>query len=453
MATKQSSTPKLATKKHIARLERERQQVRLIQTISITAIAIVVLLVGYGIFDTTYLKAHKPVAEVNGEKITLQYWQERLQLTRLNLANNLQMYQSYQQNYGMDFSQQLQQIQLLLQTPETLGTQVLNQLIDETLIRQEAKKRGITVSAAEVEAKIQGSPQFDFFPNGTPTPTITPTDVSMPTLTSEQLKLYPPTSTPTEVLTPTAAQTNTPDPASTATSTPAAATPTPLPLPPTATATPYTLDGFKTQYGKSLDSLKGFGISESTFRSVSENQIYRDKLLEVIAKDAPRSQEEALVRHILVDSDQLANVVYALINSGQDFGTLAKKYSKDTASAANGGNMDWFGKGAMVPEFEQAAFSQPIGEIGKPVKSQYGYHIIQVIAREERPATASQYEQNRQTAFTDWLTKTSGDAKTAKTLITYDDVWRADIPALPDVISQLLAQSQQQQQPQVPSQP
>src|SRR5258706_7885156 len=453
MATKQNSTPKLATKKHIARLERERQQVRLIQTISITAIAIVVLLVGYGIFDTTYLKAHKPVAEVNGEKITLQYWQERLQLTRLNLANNLQQYQYYQQNFGMDLSQQIQQIQSYLQIPETLGSQVLNQLIDEALIRQEAKKRGITVTAAEVEAKIQGSPQFGFFPNGTPTPTITPTDVSMPTLTSEQLKLYPPTSTPTEVLTPTAAPTNTPDPASTATSTPAAATPTALPLPPTATATPYTLDGFKTQYGKSLDSIKGLGISESTFRSVYENQIYRDKLLEVIAKDAPRSQEEALVRQILVDNEQLASVVYALINSGQDFGTLAKKYSKDTASAKNGGNMDWFGKGAQVPEFEQAAFSQTIGEIGKPVKSQYGYHIIQVIAREERPATASQYEQNRQTAFTDWLTKTSGDATEAKTLTAYDDVWKADIPALPDTISQMLAQLQQQQQPQVPSQP
>src|SRR5258706_5649101 len=308
MATKQSSTPKLATKKHIARLERERQQVRLIQTISITAIAIVVLLVGYGIFDTTYLKAHKPVAEVNGEKITLQYWQERLQLTRLNLANNLQQYQYYQQNFGMDTSQQQQQIQSYLQVPETLGSQVLNQLIDEALIRQEAKKRGITVTAAEVEAKIEWG--LNFFPNGTPTPTVTPTDVRMPTLTSEQLKLYPPTFTPTEVLTPTAAPTNTPNPASTATSTPAAATPTALPLPPTATSIPYTLDGFKTQSGKSLARLTRLPINASTFRSVYENQIYHDKLLEVIAKDAPRSQEEALVRQILVDNEQLASVVY-----------------------------------------------------------------------------------------------------------------------------------------------
>jgi parvulin-like peptidyl-prolyl isomerase len=446
---KQRSTPKIANKKHIARLERERQQVRLIQTISISAIVIVVLLVGYGIFDTTYLRSHKPIAEVNGEKILLNYWQERLQFSRLNLANNLQQYQYYQQSFGLDTSQQQQQIQLYLQSPETLGTQVLNQLIDEALIRQEAQKRGITVSADEVEAKIQQS--LNFFPNGTATPTVTPTEVSLPTLTSEQLKLYPVTSTPTEVLTSTPAPTNTPDPASTATSTPAAPTPTFIPEPATATATPFTLDGFKTEYGKSLDNIKGFGVNEAVFRSVYENQIYREKLLAVIAKDAPHSQEEALVRHILVDNEQLAGVVYALLNGGQDFGELAKKYSKDTSSAVNGGNMEWFGKGAMVPEFEQAAFSQKIGEIGKPVKSQYGYHIIQVIARQDMPANASQYEQNRQTAFTDWLTKTSDDAKAAKTLITYDDVWKANLPAMPDAITQLLSQSQQQQVP--PSQP
>jgi len=201
MATKQSPTPKLATKKHIARLERERQQVKLIQTISIAAIVIVVLLVVYGIFDTTYLKARKPVAEVNGEKILLNYWQERVQLTRLNMANNLQQYQYYQQNFGMDMSQQIQQLQLYLQIPETLGQQVVDQLIDEALIRQEAKRLNITVTAEEVEAKLQGS--LNFYPNGTSTPTVTPTEITYPTLTSEQLLLYPVTSTPTKVLTST----------------------------------------------------------------------------------------------------------------------------------------------------------------------------------------------------------------------------------------------------------
>lgn len=438
---KQSSTPKIATKKHIARLERERQQVRLIQTISFAAIAIVVLLVGYGILDTTYLRLRKPVAEVNGEQIKLNYWQERVQFSRINLANNLQQYQFYQQNFGMDTSQQIQEIQFYLQSPELLGEQVLNTLIDETVIRQEAQKRGITVTNEEVEAKIQGS--LNYFPNGTPTPTITPTEFSFPTLTSEQLKLYPATSTPTEVLTSTPAPTNTPDPAATATSTAAPATPTFLPQPPTATATPYTADGYKEQYGTSLDNVKTFGISEATFRSVYENQLYKEKLLAEIAKDTPRTQEQVLARHILVDTDQEAIALYQLLTSGVDFAKLAREHSKDTGSGANGGELGWFGKGAMVAEFEAAAFSQPVGEIGKPVKTQFGYHIIQVIAREELPTTASQYEQSQQTMFTDWLTKTRTDAETAETIKKLDETWRANLPPLPAAISQLLAQPQQ----------
>jgi len=435
---KQSPTSKITTKKHIARLERERQQVKLIQTISMAAIAIVVLLVGYGILDTTYLRLRKPVAEVNGEQIKMNYWQERLQFSRINLANNLQQYQFYQQNFGMDTSQQQQEIQFYLQSPELLGEQVLNQLIDETLVRQEAQKRGITVTDEEVEAEIQSS--LNFFPDGTPTPTVTPTEFSFPTLTSEQLALYPATSTPTKVLTSTPAPTNTPDPAATV----SAATPTFLPQPPTATSTPYTLDGFKEEYGQSLDNIKSFDVSEATFRSVYENQLYREKLLAEIAKDAPHTQEQVLARHILVQNAQLAGAVYALLADGQDFAETAKKYSEDTGSGANGGDLGWFGKGAMVAEFEAAAFSQPIGEVGKPVQSQFGYHIIQVIAREELPATASQYEEHKHTALSDAVTKFVTDAETAETITKFEETWRANLPALPAAITQLL-QSQQQQ--------
>ena len=337
MATKQSPTPKIVSKKHIARLERERQQVQLIQTISIAAIVIVVLLVVYGIFDTTYLKARKPVAEVNGEKILLNYWQERIQLTRLNMANNLQQYQYYQQNFGMDMSQQIQQLQLYLQVPETLGQQVLDQLVNEALIRQEAKKRGITVTADEIEAKIQSS--LNFYPDGTPVPTVTPTEISFPTLTSEQLLQYPATSTPTQVLTATPAPTNTPDAAATTTATAAPATPTFIPEPSTATATPFTLDGFKTEYGKSLDNLKGFGISEAAFRSVYENQLYREKVLAEIAKDAPSTVEQVLARHILVETKEEAAAIYQLLIGGVDFAKLAREHSKDTSSGANGGEL------------------------------------------------------------------------------------------------------------------
>src|SRR5215510_15141437 len=140
----QSPKPKLVTKKHIARLERERQQVRLIRWIAIGGILIVVGLLGYGYLNLNYFQLREPVAEVNGEAITTGQWQEHVQLQRLNLLNQYNTYVLYQQNFGLDTSQQQQQILYSLQTPEILGQQVLDQLVDVTLARQEAKKRGIS---------------------------------------------------------------------------------------------------------------------------------------------------------------------------------------------------------------------------------------------------------------------------------------------------------------------
>jgi parvulin-like peptidyl-prolyl isomerase len=430
--TRQSSTPKIATKKHIARLERERRQVALVTTISIIAIAIAVILVGYGILDTTYLKLNKTVAEVDGEKISLGYWQERVQMYRLNLLNTLQQYQYYQQTFGMDTSQQQQEITTQLQSGQYVGEQVLNQLIDETLIRQEAQRRGITVTDAEVEEKIQGA--YEFFPNGTPSPTVTPTEFSTPTMSAEQKALFKPTSTPTEVLvTSTPTQTSTPLPPATATST-QIATPTFLPQLPTATATPYTLEGFEDRYKETLDNYKNFKVSEEAFRSVYVNQIYREKLLAEITKDTPHTEEQVWARHILIKDAQLAAAEYEKLKSGANFGEAAGQYSEDTGSAVKGGDLGWFGKGVMATEFEQAAFSQPIGEIGKPVETQFGYHIIQVIAREELPVSASRYEQLQQEAFDKWLSTIREDDKTAETIKTFSDVWQSNIPAMPDAL-------------------
>ena len=66
------------------------------------------------------------------------------------------------------------------------------------------------------------------------------------------------------------------------------------------------------------------------------------------------------------------------IVGGEDFGELARKESDDTVSGAQGGSMDPFGRGAMVPEFDKAAFALKEGEVSEPVKTQFGYHIIQV---------------------------------------------------------------------------
>jgi peptidyl-prolyl cis-trans isomerase D len=423
---KQSSTPKVITKKHIARLERERRQTRLILGIAIAGIVVVLGLLGYGYLRINVLQLREPVAEVNGVKITTGEWQERVRFQRAQLVNVYNQYLLYQQNFGFDYSQQLQEIQGMMSLPETLGQQVLDQMRDEILIRQEAEKRGITVSPEEVEKTFQEN--FGFFPNGSPTPTITPTEFSFPTLTSQQLTLSPSTSTPTEASTPTpeATATNDPSMTPTPTATAAPASPTPVPELPTATPTPYTLEGFQTDYEKMLEDYKSYNISEKTIRSVYETDLLRKKLMDELTKDIPQTEEQVWARHILVETEVEAKAAYNLLQQGADFAQLARTSSKDTGSGANGGDLGWFGKGAMVPPFEEAAFSQEMGEIGEPIKSDFGYHIIQVLGRQELPLNATQYEQKKQTLFDEWLTT----AREAATVTTFD-IWRERIPTEP----------------------
>jgi len=84
--------------------------------------------------------------------------------------------------------------------------------------------------------------------------------------------------------------------------------------------------------------------------------------------------------HILVPSEDKANWIYEQIQKGGDFEKLAKDYS-DCPSKANGGDLGYFGRGQMVGEFEKVAFSMKDGEVSKPVKTQFGYHIIKVTGR------------------------------------------------------------------------
>ena len=93
-------------------------------------------------------------------------------------------------------------------------------------------------------------------------------------------------------------------------------------------------------------------------------------------KFAPVTQIRA--SHILVKTEDEAKKIEDRLKQGEDFAQLAKKYSIDTATAKNGGDLGYFSKGQMVPEFESAAMKLKPGEISEPVKTKYGYHIIKM---------------------------------------------------------------------------
>ncbi|MCR3922886.1 MAG: peptidylprolyl isomerase [Firmicutes bacterium] len=93
--------------------------------------------------------------------------------------------------------------------------------------------------------------------------------------------------------------------------------------------------------------------------------------------------EKIEVRHILVESEEEANDVFALLQGGGDFAELAKEYSKDPGSASEGGALGLVGHGAFVKEFEEVAFTLPVGEFSEPVESEHGFHIIEVTKKQE----------------------------------------------------------------------
>ncbi|MGH4120225.1 peptidylprolyl isomerase [Clostridium sp.] len=89
------------------------------------------------------------------------------------------------------------------------------------------------------------------------------------------------------------------------------------------------------------------------------------------------SDETASAKHILVDDLEKMKEIKLEITNGMSFEEAAKKYSK-CPSSAQGGSLGSFSRGKMVPEFEEAAFKLKVGEISEPIKTQFGYHLIQL---------------------------------------------------------------------------
>lgn len=101
----------------------------------------------------------------------------------------------------------------------------------------------------------------------------------------------------------------------------------------------------------------------------------------VMAKDfVPHDVTYVRASHILVDSEQDALDIKKMLDDGEDFAVLARKYSSCPSKAA-GGDLGYFKRGQMVKPFEDAAFSLPVGVVSKPIKTQFGWHLIKVTDR------------------------------------------------------------------------
>lgn len=120
-------------------------------------------------------------------------------------------------------------------------------------------------------------------------------------------------------------------------------------------------------------------------------------------------EEQVKARHILVATEQEALDIIKQYKAGKDFAELAKEKSTDTNSKDSGGDLGYFSRGQMVPAFEEAAFSQKVGQISeKPVKTDYGYHVI--LVEDHKQAVKPDFEKVKDSVRKDALE----DAKNQK---------------------------------------
>jgi parvulin-like peptidyl-prolyl isomerase len=353
MAKKKPRPDPNRTERALSPREKELRQLLWIQVgVGVLTIAIAIIL-AIGVI----VQSRQAVAIVNGQRIRVRDYQKRLRFWASN----------YNSSAGQGAFDRLEEEQ-----KTGFYEQVVDQLIQEAIIEQVAAKNGVSVSDDEIEIEIEEQ-WFGHFRNP-PTPTPSPT----------------------------------PDPE---------ATPTTGPAQPT--ATPDTPEEYQEQYDYFVKNvLKPARVSQADFRSIVRATLLRTKMMTTLVPTVPTEEDqvhfryslaadeeqaarqradleagiktEVQARHILVDAEETAQSILSRLQDGEDFAALAAEFSIDESNKNEGGDLGWFGRGQMVPEFEQACFEGEIGVYPTPVQTQFGFHVIEILAREDRPLTAEE---------------------------------------------------------------
>lgn len=391
----------------IGRVEREQRYNQAIKFTTYSIVALVVIVALAGILINTVFVPNSTIVTINGDQILTRDFQKRVKMDRDRLVTEYDMYLQFAMTLTDPDQQQqylyiLSQIEAQLET-ETVGQSVMNQLIDEYFIVKEAESRGITVTDQEVEDYFNSL--FGYYPDGVPTPVVTEA-VPTATMSPTQLAIITPTPAPEgsddEVIETTGDQ---PQPTS------------------------VSQEDFETNLNGYLDRMKPYGVDADYLKELIRIQLFREKLDEDLLKGitAP-TQEQVWARHILVEDLETAEDLLEQLNDGADFGDLAREFSTGP-SGVNGGDLGWFGRGQMVAEFEEAAFSGDVGEIVGPVETQFGFHLIQIVGKQDVPADQTTVDNLVYTALSDLLNAYKEEAD-----IVFADNWIERTPNEPDII-------------------
>jgi peptidyl-prolyl cis-trans isomerase C len=140
-------------------------------------------------------------------------------------------------------------------------------------------------------------------------------------------------------------------------------------------------------FKRRLSYLRNKLLMETMLQAESKSAV-TDAAMHKVYDDATKQmagEKEVRARHILVETEDEAKAVVAELKKGTDFGELARLKSKDPGGAAEGGDLGYFTKDQMVPEFSEAAYKLDKGQLSDPIKTQFGWHVIRVEDKRDRP--------------------------------------------------------------------
>lgn len=165
--------------------------------------------------------------------------------------------------------------------------------------------------------------------------------------------------------------------------------------------------GGQEQFNQSLQATE---TSYDDFRQMLLDQLLSEAVFSAVTESVSSVGEQVHARHILLPTRERAEEVLARLQGGEDFAFLAREYSEDISSRESGGDMGFFPRGVMPAEVEDGAFSLDVGEISEIIESPFGFHILQVLEKEEREIAVEIFENLRQQTLMKWLEERRGSA-------------------------------------------
>ncbi len=482
---RQEEQPQVENRREVRLRARDRERNLRLTAIVGGIVGLALLLVLYGVVNELIIKPNSVLAQVEDQTIvTRNFWQQA-RLRQSELENQRLRLQVFAQQFGDSglFASQIASINATLASPLTLGTQVLNDMIEGAVLQIKAPEVGVSVTDEEVEETLREEVALGQGALTVPQATATADASIEATATAE-------TFTPTPVPSPTPTPEESADGEAAATVAVAAPENGPEDSPegpsgdPTTPEPPNVLtdDLYQEGLGTLEDNLReNTGMSLTDYREVIRARLLRTKVSETVSRDLVSTTEEQVrVRHILISVDPepepaaetgdesnaaatpppapesteengenteapaaattaegaveveeddsppapeiwnpdsngdgrvddaealaFAQILHQRILDGEDFADLALRFSNDPGSGSQGGDLGWAGRGRYVPEFDEVAFSLGVGEMSAPVRSTFGYHIIEVLERDdERPKEEASLQQEYAEAFQTWL--------------------------------------------------